>query len=213
MKNVLLILVIVIFSTNVYGQNWSEWFDQKSTQKKYLLQQITALKVYAGYAAKGYEIVKNGLGVIQNIKKGDFSLHSDYFSSLTTVNPSIKKYTKVLAILSMQISMVIQARTAVGKFKTNKQFTEEEMRYIRLVVANILKDIIAIQDELAQVLKSNTLQMKDDERINVIDQLYIDTQEQQTCLGSFTQDVLVLAAQRNSEENNFFRIKKLIVLP
>ena len=213
MKNVLLFLVIVIFSTNAYGQNWSEWFDQKSTQKKYLLQQITALKVYSGYAAKGYEIVKNGLGIIQNIKKGDFGLHSDYFSSLTAVNPSIKKYSKLLAIFSMQISMVIQSRTAVKKFKTNKQFTEEEMRYIRLVVANILKDIIAVQDELTQVLNSHTLKMKDDERIKVIDQLYIDTQEQQTCLGSFTQDVFELATQRSSEENNLFRIKKLIILP
>ena len=213
MKNVLLFLVIVIFSTNVYGQNWSEWFDQKSTQKKYLLQQITALKVYAGYAAKGYEIVKNGLGVIKNSKKADFDLHSDYFSSLTAVNPSIKKYSKVFAIFSMQVSMVIQSRTAVKKFKTNKQFTEEEMRYIRLVVANILKDIIAVQDELTQVLNSHTLKMKDDERIKVIDQLYIDTQEQQTCLGSFTQDVFELATQRSSEENNLFRIKKLIILP
>ena len=213
MKNVLLILVIVIFSKDVYGQNWSEWFDQKSTQKKYLIQQIAALKVYAGYAAKGYEIVKNGLGLIKNSNKGDFGLHSAYFTSLTAVNPSIKKYSKVLAIFSVQISMVIQARAAVGKFKTNKQFTEEEMRYIRMVIANILKDIITVQEELAQVLKSNTLQMKDDERIKVIDHLYIDTQEQQTCLGSFTQDMFVLAAQRSSEENNLFRIKKLNALP
>jgi len=213
MKNVLLILVVVIFSKDVYGQNWSEWFDQKSTQKKYLIQQIAALKVYAGYAAKGYEIVKSGLGVIKNGKKGDFDLHSDYFTSLTAVNPSIKKYSKVLAIFSMQVSMVIQARAAIRKFKTNKQFTDEEIRYIRMVAANILTDIIAVQDKLAQVLKSHTLQLKDDERIKVINQLFIDTQEQQTCLGSFTQDVFVLAAQRSSEENNLIRIKKLIVLP
>ena len=213
MKNVLLIMVIVIFSTNVYGQNWGEWFHQKSTQKKYLLQQIAALNVYAGYAAKGYQIVKNGLGVIQNIKKGDFGLHSDYFSSLRAVNPSIKKYSKLLAIFSMQVSMVTQARAAIKKFKTNNQFTEEEIRYIRMVIANILKDIIGVQDGLARILNSHTLQMKDDERIKVINQLYIDTQEQQACLGSFTQDVFVLAAQRSSEENNLFRIKKLIVLP
>jgi hypothetical protein len=34
------------------AQTWSEWFSQKKTQKKYLLEQVAALKIYAGYLKK-----------------------------------------------------------------------------------------------------------------------------------------------------------------
>ena len=213
MKNVLLILVVLVFSAGVYGQTWSEWFDQKSTQKKYLLQQIVALKIYAGYAAKGYGIVKNGLGIIERVKQGDFDLHSKYFLSLIRVNPSIRKYSNVLAILSMHVSMMQQAHTVISKFKNDQQFTPEENHYIKAVMHNIVKDINAVQDQLVQVIYPNTLQMKDDERIKIIDQLYTNTQEQQTVLSAFAQEAIVLAAQRSKEAKDLSEIKKLNALP
>jgi len=213
MKNVLLILGVLFFSVDVYGQTWSEWFDQKSTQKKYLLQQIVALKIYAGYAAKGYGIVKNGLGIIERVNQGDFDLHSKYFSSLIRVNPSIRKYSKVLAILSMQVSMMQLAHTVISKFKNDQQFTPDEHHHIKAVMHNILKDINAVQDQLVQVIYPNALQMKDDERIKIIDQLYTNTQEQQTVLSAFAQEAIVLAAQRSKEAKDLSEIKKLNALP
>ncbi len=53
-------------------------------QKKSLLQQIAALKVYIDYAQKGYSIAKEGLTLIGNIKNREFDLHSKYISSLKT---------------------------------------------------------------------------------------------------------------------------------
>lgn len=56
-------------------QTFHEWFRQKKTQKKYLIQQIAALKVYLGYVQKGYSIAQKGLTTVSNIKKGNFDLH------------------------------------------------------------------------------------------------------------------------------------------
>ena len=89
MKKILTIFLLVIASC-VQAQNWQEWTQQKKTQIKYLVSQIAAYQVYATYVEKGYVIAKKGLTAIQNIKKGDFSLHDEYFTSLKNVNPKIK---------------------------------------------------------------------------------------------------------------------------
>ena len=50
-------IACIILSTNIgHSQKWDEWFKQKKTQKKYLIQQIAALKVYLGYLKEGYDI-------------------------------------------------------------------------------------------------------------------------------------------------------------
>lgn len=52
-----LCVIMALLTSNVAGQaqtpNWNEWFRQKKTQRKYLIQQIAALKVY--------RILKNGI--------------------------------------------------------------------------------------------------------------------------------------------------------
>lgn len=82
-----LVFLLLFVGTNAFGQTWGEFFSQKKTQKKYLLEQLVALKMYAGYLKKGYDIVGSGIGTVWDIKNGEFSLHSTFFSSLKSVNP------------------------------------------------------------------------------------------------------------------------------
>lgn len=60
----LLALLLSGFSGTVQGQTWGEFFQQKKTQKRYLLQQIAALQVFIGQAKKGYDLVGSGLRTI-----------------------------------------------------------------------------------------------------------------------------------------------------
>jgi hypothetical protein len=57
------------------GQFLGGFFSQKQTELKYYLQQIAALKLYAGFLEKGYSIAREGLTVIAEIKNGEFNLH------------------------------------------------------------------------------------------------------------------------------------------
>jgi len=51
MKKIFLFLLLVVSAgSNLQAQTFAEWFQQKKTQKKYLLQQIAALQVYIGSA-------------------------------------------------------------------------------------------------------------------------------------------------------------------
>ena len=90
----------------VQAQTWSEWFKQKKTQKKYLLQQIAALEVYAGYLKKGYKIFDGGLSAIRDITHGEFNLHNAFISSLKQVSPEIRKDARIAEIIALQVSIM-----------------------------------------------------------------------------------------------------------
>ncbi len=70
------LLCIILFSRSICGaQTPDEWFRQKATQKKYLIQQNAAFQVYLDYVQKGYAIAQKGLTTIGHIKQGDLDLH------------------------------------------------------------------------------------------------------------------------------------------
>ena len=124
----------------VAAQTFAEWFRQKATQKKYLIQQIAALQVYIGYVSKGYSIAKKGLNTIQDIKHGDFDLHKNYFSSLASVNPTIKRYTRVADIISLEINIVRQTASVIWYCKESNQLTLSELTYLQNVFDQLLSD-------------------------------------------------------------------------
>ncbi|RZM29218.1 MAG: hypothetical protein EOO88_05835 [Pedobacter sp.] len=187
---------------SVQAQTFSEWFRQKKTQKKYLLQQIAALQVYIEYAQKGYKIAKEGLTTIGGFTKGEFNLHSDYFNSLKMVNPEIKQYAKVADIIAMQLKIVQDYNRSYGQISRSNAFNADELDYIRRVFSRLLDDCEETLDELIAVTTNGKLEMKDDERMARIDKLYLDMQDKYTFAQSFSNDAKTLAAARAKENTD-----------
>ena len=184
---------------NLNAQTWDEWFRQKKTQKKYLLQQIAALKVYIDYAKKGYDIASKGLNTIRRIKDGDFNLHRDFFGSLSLVNPTIKRYKKVADIIALQVRIVKNAKQTMEGVREGGQFTADEISYCTNVYSGLLEDCLDGINELFLVITSGELEMKDDERIRRIDRLYSDMQNKYSFSEDFGNSMGVLAVQRVNE--------------
>ena len=199
MKIYILILSLV-FSILANAQTLAEWTQQKETQIKYLLDQIAANNVSIDYLEKGYELAKTGLNTIQNIKKGDFNLHRDFFGSLEIVNPKIKTYTKVADIIAYQVRIVKNISTTIKNLKESGQFNADELDYSKAVFENLLEECLKNVDELYLVITSGALQMTDDERIKRIDQLYTDMQDKYSFCQSFSEEHSVLAMQRLGEQ-------------
>jgi len=200
---------MVLCAENISAQTWAEWFRQKATQKKYLLQQIAALHVYSGYLSKGYSIAKDGLNIIKSIKNGDLLQHTNYFNLLVTVNPQIKRYKKVADIIAMQISIAKQSGNAIKSFRNNHHFTPTEINYLQGVFNTLLSDCAKNLDELLNLITNGNLQMKDDERIKAIDKLYVDMQDKQQFVRAFSKNAAGLSIQRSNEENDIIISKKL----
>jgi soluble cytochrome b562 len=208
MKILLMILVFFV-SNKSYAQTYEEWFQQSKTQKKYLLQQIAALKVYIGYAEKGYSIATKGLSTIQDIKHGDFNLHNNFFNSLSAVNPTVKKYSKVASIILMQITIAKQVHTTIKDCRNGKQLTDTELKYLQHVFDNLLDDCVKNLDELIALITDGETQMKDDERIKRIDKLYADMQDKQVFTQSFSHTAEGLSVQRRNDAYDIEIEKKL----
>jgi hypothetical protein len=211
MKKMCVLLLISVFCsvTLSYGQTWSEWFKQKKTQKKYLLEQIAQLQVYISYMAKGYKIAREGLNTIQGIRKGEWNLHQVFFGSLKTVNPKIKQYAKIAAIVADQEYIVSQYKDAWKDIRNSGQFTSHELDYCYKVFSDLLDKSSLNITVLLDVLSNNELEMTDDERIKKIDQIYAESEEQRMFVISFSGSFRIEALNRINGSQDIKRLKIL----
>ncbi len=209
MKKLLVIALLLFATHSINAQTWDEWFRQKATQKKYLLQQIASLQLYADYLSEGYSIAKKGLHVFQDIKHGDFNLHSDYFSSLQSVSPKIKGYTKTIEIISLQIDISKQIIRTIKDCKVSNQLTRTEIEYIQNVFQKVLNDCADIIDLLNPILIDNKLSMKDNERISAIGRICAEMQDNYAFTVSFGNSAKALCAQRDQETQEILTEQKL----
>ncbi len=208
MKTLLIIPVLFLFLFS-QAQTVAEWTSQKKTQIRYLLQQIAANKVYIEYIQKGYGIARKGLNTIQRIKQGDFDLHRDFISSLSNVNPTVKNFTKVADIITYQLRIVKDVKTAISNLKESNQFNPEELDYSKAVFERLLEECLKSMDDLFLVITSGEVQMKDDERIKRIDHVYLDMQDKYAFCKSFSEECSVLAMQRLMEKGEINLSKRL----
>lgn len=188
-----ILLIIIITSTISVLAN---------AQKKSMIQQIAALQVYIGYLQKGYSIAKKGLNVIGDLKKGELNLHNDYFNSLKAVNPKIRNSEKVAGCITLQIQILNVFNTAYRQLKQSNQFNENELRYMNNVFTRLIDDCTVTISELNEITTSNKFEMKDDERLTRIDNLYNDLQGKNTFVQSFSSEAKVLANSRLQDQND-----------
>ena len=185
-------------SANANAQTWNEIFRQKKTQEKYLIQQLAALKLYAGYLRKGYGIANKGINTIKGFSKGEFSLHEDFFNSLKQVNPAITKNEKIVDIMRWQISI----RKDLNSISTANEFPTKERSYFKAVKIKVIKECELDLDELLLVITSVKMEMKDDERIKRLDGLHYRMEDKYRFARSFRDKVKTLALQRQQELRN-----------
>lgn len=203
MKKLLILLIFLVASIPIANaQTWSEWTKQKKTQRKYLRQQIAALKVYGGYLKEGYKIVRNGLNTVGSFTRGEFSLHTDFFNSLKTVNPKVRRSIKISQIIELQLRMIGDYNNAFRQVRDGGMLTPAELEYINRVFGRLMEDCAKTIDDMVNVTTSGRLEMTDDERLGQIDRLHHDMQVKYTFLQEFTNDAKVLSISRKNEDTD-----------
>lgn len=195
MKVIIVIIMGVFTSGTTSAQNWAEWFRQKKTQKKYLLEQIAALKVYAGYLEKGYDIANGGLQAIQDFKQGEFELHGKYFQNLKQVNARVLQYPEGKDILSLQ-KQVLNLIQQIRKSAKDPLLNDREKDYLVRVSDKALSGCQVLISELNAVVSNGELEMQDNERIDRIDQLHLEMLDQLQFCRNFYEEMLLLLAYR-----------------
>lgn len=198
MKTSIILMLAILISSVAQAQFLGGFFSQKKENRKRLMEQIAALQVYKGYLQKGYNIANTGLTTINKIKNGDFGLHRDFFNALKTVNPKVKKYSKVTDLIDLNIQAIAYQKKIKAMLNLN-DFSRDENQYINQVLQSILEALSVTLDELIAIISDNQLELKDDERINRIDGLYVQMVEQYSFIKAFSDDVASLRVQKRKE--------------
>lgn len=194
-----------------HAQTFDEWFRQKKTQKKYLLQQIAALKVYLDYLKKGYKIVDKGLTIVGDIKQGKFDLDIEYLESLKNVNSAVSGSAKVTAIIAYQRKIMVEFRRLKDSTNESDFLSDDEKHYVQEVYANMLRESELSLDELDRVLSGSEFEMKDDERVKRIDGIYVDMKDKFEFTKSFSNSTGLLIAQRSKDAQEILVQEKLVL--
>jgi hypothetical protein len=209
-KLITIIMLFILFSgVSTHAQTFSEWFRQKATQRKYLIEQIAALKAYSIVLKKGYDVSRKGLTTIGDIKNGDFNLHNAYFNSLKAVNPEISKYPHGKDIITIQQDISSLSANSKTTATNSGLFNSDELSYIRSVYDRLSKDCLQTLDGLEAVSTPGKLEMKDDERIGRIDKLYAQSLDQLAFAKSFSANVQMMIVQKNKEETDLESLRRM----
>jgi DNA repair ATPase RecN len=163
---------------------------EKLTQFKKILQDMY----------DGYKVLYKGYTAVKDISQGSFDLHKNFLDALLEVSPAVKNYKRIADIISLQLRIIKEYKSAFNQFKEDDTFSPPEIDYISKVYSNLLKRSLQSIDELVMVITSGTLRMSDDERLQVIDKIYDDIMDQFSFLKDFNSGTAVLSLQRKREQ-------------
>lgn len=193
MKKVFLLLLAVLLLTQqgIHGQ---------AKQRKELLLQIAALQVYIDYAKKGYSAVSKGLNFIGDAKRNEVNLHGAYFTSLLKINPRVRNYYKAAEIIAMQIKIMKLYKKTCADLKTADLFHGSEMDYIERSFKRLLENCSDTLNQLIVLTTDSKLELKDDQRIQRIDELHKTMLEDYNFCISFSGDLKLLAISKAADQ-------------
>ena len=167
-----LLPVLMCLGFDLQAQTLAEWTKQKKLQTSYKVNQIAALSAYLELAKKGYEVARVGWRMVGDIQDGEFSLHSDYFGSLSAIHPMVRDYPVAMEIQKVYRQINREVDWMNGFLENQRLLDGEEVLVCRRFNRKILEQSDLVMDELSELLSSNTHTMDDGERLAAIDVLY-----------------------------------------
>lgn len=194
-------------TTTSHAQTFAEWFKQKSTQKKYLLQQIAALEVYAGYVKTGYHIAGQGLGSVSVYLGSEHDLHAAYYQNQKTVNLWVRENPQLNEILAWRAAIVKKLTGMV----TSTKLARDERQHLNQVRNAVLTDCNVQMNRLENMITDGRLEMNDAERLKQLATIHQAMKENYLFANDFAKQVAIYCGQRHAELHNISTYRQLYV--
>jgi hypothetical protein len=187
-------------------------FSQTQEAQQLLLdwEKLIQFKAILKDMKDGYQIIHKGYSNIKDISSGNFNLHKTFLDGLMEVSPAVKEYSRIADIINYQIRIVKLYKDAFNHFKADKNFTIDEINYIGKVYINLFNESVKNLDELVMVITAGKLRMSDDERMQAIDKIYSNIEDQFSFLKDFNNSTSYLSLQRQSEQIQIDMSRKIL---
>jgi hypothetical protein len=206
MKKIFIVLLAVSSSYSSFSQS------QEVQQLLLDVEKLAQFKQILSDLKKGYEILNGGYNAIKNISQGNFNLHQTFLDGLLQVSPAVQKYERITDIIHYQLRIVKEYKTAFNQFKADKNFTIDEIDYIGKVYSHLFNESVKNLDDLITVITAGKLRMNDNERLNAIDHIWSEIQDQYAFLRDFNSSTAMLSQAREKEQQDVDISRKLFDL-
>ena len=173
------------------------------------LEKLTQFRKILQNMYDAFKLLSNGYNAVKDISEGNFNLHKTFLDGLADVNPAVKKYRRIADIIDYQLRIVNDSKKVLQQFKSDKQFTAEELNYLSGVYDNLIRQTLQHLEELLLVVTAGKLRMSDDERLQVIDLIFISVESQYSFVREFSNSTKLLSLQRKSEQLQIDRMRLL----
>lgn len=173
------------------------------------VEKLIQLKDIYSDLVKGYNILSEGYNAVKDISEGNFDLHKLFLDNLLKVSPAVQKYQKIASIIECELQIASEYGTAYNRFKSDDNFSPDEIIYIGKVYNNLIEQSIKGLSDLTNVITDGVLRASDDERLDQIDKLAAEMQDRLSFLRYFNNNTTVLALQRAREKNDVNTIRNI----
>jgi len=173
------------------------------------IEKLSQFKKILSDMKKGYELLSGGYKTVKDLSQGNFSLHKTFLDALMQVSPVVKNYKRVGDIINFQMLLMKESKIGLNRFVKSGNFSEKEISYFEKVYGNLLSESLRNLDELTMVVTADKLRMSDDERLQAVDDIYLQMQDKLLFLKNFNATSNVLALQRAKEAKDVYASKEL----
>lgn len=205
MKRIIIIFIILSIGANFRANAQAN----EITQLLLNVEKLSQLKKILSNMKKGYQILSTGYNTIEDLSKGNFNLHKTFLDGLLAVSPEVREYKKVAGIINYQLILIEEYKTAIGRFRQSGNFSPEELGYLASVYDKLFEQSLDNLNDLTNVITAGKLRMSDDERLQAIDNIYLDMQDKLLFLRHFNNNATILAVQKARDNNDALTIKEI----
>ncbi|WP_442795988.1 hypothetical protein [Pelobium manganitolerans] len=197
----LAIAFFALITSMAQAQTFNEWFRQKKTQEKYLLQQIAGFQQYLDYLKAGYGIFQKGSDLISGFKDGEFQLHQTFFENKSRLNPALQPYVaKNSRLIQSALSYCDKAKKITAK---EKLLTPSQKAYAKNVIMETKGKTLSIKSAFEQLTSEDKMVLSDAERMARLQTLEDDLIEINHFLKAWTTGLISFcqSLKKQSAEN------------
>lgn len=136
-------------------------------------------------------------------------LYDDYFKELWEVKNALASYQRIADIIKRQTQIIKEYKEAWALFQRDKNFTREELDHIYSIYSGMIEESVKNIDQLFLVTSAFVTQMSDAKRLEIINTVSDNLEQQYTDLRDFNNQNKVLSLQRAAERGEIEYVKRL----
>ncbi|MBN9383545.1 MAG: TraG family conjugative transposon ATPase [Chitinophagaceae bacterium] len=136
-------------------------------------------------------------------------LFAGYYRELWEVKSALGSYHRVKEIAEVEIQIVRNVQNVLGALRRDPHFSIGELEHIGIIYGGVLDRGVRITSQLSKVITGFVTQMQDGDRLEIIDRLGEEMDQQRREMLAFTQENILLSLQRSKSRQEISFIKTL----